>query len=131
MWLKIKGQGRRSEVRGQKSSNQRSRNFGKLLELVFYFLIPLLICALQRRDIELLHLHHSMHDALESGRVPGPLAYLRRYHLPGETVFICEPAALHLFPVARRELYPVIIDLLLRLTVEHERDRFGELELRT
>ena len=37
---------------------------------------------------------------------------------------------MHLFPAASCELFPVIIDLLLRLAVDHERDRFGELEAR-
>src|SRR5205823_8751655 len=47
-----------------------------------------------------------------------------------ETVFIRKPAALHLFSAAGYELFPIIIDLLLRLAVDHERDRCGELELR-
>src|SRR5439155_4378840 len=62
-----------------------------------------------------------MHHPLELDRIPGPLAYLCRLHLPGEAVFIREPTALHLLPAAGCELLPVIIDLLLRLAVHHER----------
>src|SRR5438067_1914348 len=69
-----------------------------------------------------------MHQSLESGFILAPLIPLVRHHLPGETVFIREPAALHLLPAAGCELFPVIIDLLLRLTVDHKRDRFGKLE---
>ena len=72
-----------------------------------------------------------MHHSLEPGRIPGPLLYLRRDHLPGEPVFIREPAALHFFAAVRRQLLPVIIDFLLRLAVDYERNGFGELELRS
>src|SRR5436190_24004663 len=71
-----------------------------------------------------------MHQPLHPGRILGPLVPLVRYHLPGETVFIGEPTALHLLAATGGEFFPVIIDLLLRLAVDHERDRCGELELR-
>src|SRR5436309_10618673 len=71
-----------------------------------------------------------MHQPLHPGRILGPLVPLVRYHLPGETVFIGEPTALHLLAATGSEFFPVIIDLLLRLAVDHERDRCGELELR-
>src|SRR5438552_1260160 len=71
-----------------------------------------------------------MHQPLHPGRILAPLVPLVRHHLPGETVFIGEPTALHLLAAAGYEFFPVIIDLLLRLAVDHERDRRGELELR-
>jgi hypothetical protein len=48
-------------------------------------------------------------------------AHFVGHYLPGETIFIREPAALHLLTAAGRELFPVIIDLLLRLAIDHER----------
>src|SRR5437773_7155406 len=72
-----------------------------------------------------------MHQPLHPSRILGPLVPLVRHHLPGKTVFIREPAALDfLAAAAGYELLPVIIDLLLPLAVDHERDRCGELELR-
>src|SRR5206468_91323 len=43
---------------------------------------------------------------------------------------VLEPAALALFSPAGCELVPVLIDLLLRLTVHHEREGLAELEQR-
>src|SRR5438874_8848882 len=71
-----------------------------------------------------------MHQPLHPGRILGPLVPLVRHYLPGETVFIGEPTALHLLAATGGEFFPIIIDLLLRLAVDHERDRRGELELR-
>src|SRR6266516_5573501 len=71
-----------------------------------------------------------MHQPLHPSRILGPLVPLVRHYLPGKTVFIRKPAALHFLAAAGGEFFPVIIDLLLRLAVDHERDRCGELELR-
>src|SRR5947208_3179381 len=54
---------------------------------------------------------------------------LCRCYLPGESVLVRKPSALHFLPAASGEFLPVIIDLLLRVAVDHERDGFGELEL--
>src|SRR5438046_6531461 len=81
--------------------------------------------------MDLFHRHQCMHQPLHPSPILAPLVPLVRHHLPGETVFIREPAALHFLAAAGYELLPIIIDLLLRLAVDHERDRGGELELRT
>jgi hypothetical protein len=52
-----------------------------------------------------------------------------RHHLPGEAEFILEPAALA-FLAALRQLAPEIIDIVLRLAGDLERDRLVELEMR-
>jgi hypothetical protein len=52
-----------------------------------------------------------------------------RHHLPGEAEFILEPAA-PAFLAAFRQLAPEIIDLVLRLASDLERDRLVELEMR-
>src|SRR5207249_7792221 len=81
-------------------------------------------------EIDLFHRHQRMHQPLHPSRILAPLVPLVRHYLPGKTVFIRKPAAVHFLSATRRELFPVIIDLLLRLAVDHERDRCGELELR-
>src|SRR2546421_8030191 len=80
-----------------------------------------LVCCLQRRKIELLHLHQLVHHPFQSGGILDPFGEkLRWHHLPGKTVLIREPAALHLFPTVGGQLFPVIIDLVLCLAVDHE-----------
>src|SRR6185436_272774 len=49
--------------------------------------------------------------------------------LPGETELVFEPAALALLSTVRGQLRPEVVDLLLCLTVDEERDGFRELEL--
>src|SRR5438874_423847 len=88
------------------------------------------MCSLERCEIDLFHLHQCMHQPLHPSRILAPLVPLVRRYLPGKTVFIRKPAALHFLAAAGYELLPIIIDLLLRLAVDHERDRCGELELR-
>src|SRR5207247_2157378 len=83
-----------------------------------------------RCEIDLFHRHQRMHQPLHPSRILAPLVPLVRHYLPGKTVFIRKPAALHFLAAAGYELLPIIIDLLLRLAVDHERDRRGELELR-
>ena len=73
-----------------------------------------------------------MRDPLQPGRILHPFGEkLCRYDLPEESVLVRDPSALHFLPAASGELLPVIIDLLLRVAVNHERDGFGELELRS
>jgi hypothetical protein len=60
----------------------------------------------------------------------GVLQQLRqcgRYPLPRQSKFILEPAALA-FGAAVRELAPEVIDVLLSVAQDLERDRLGELE---
>ena len=81
--------------------------------------------------MELRHLPHLVRHPLQPGRIFHPFGEeLCRCYLPGETVFVRDPSALHFLPAVSGEFLPVIIDLLLRLAVDHERDGFGELELR-
>ena len=56
---------------------------------------------------------------------------LARHDLPGETILIGQPAALHFLAAAGGELLPEMIDLLLRLAFDDERDRRGKLEFRS
>src|SRR6185503_38303 len=57
------------------------------------------------------------------------LAQLLGNDLPRETELVFEPAALTLLTTARGQLRPKVVDLLLCLAVDEERDRFRELEL--
>src|SRR5437870_2771397 len=73
-----------------------------------------------------------MHHPFQPGRVLHPFGEtLCRYYLPEESVLVREPSAFHFLPAASGEFLPVIIDLLLRVAVDHKRDGFGELELRS
>src|SRR5438067_11529232 len=54
-----------------------------------------------------------------------------RKNLPRETEFVFEPAARPRRSAIGRKFLPEIIDLLLCLAIHVERDRFGELELRS
>src|SRR6266480_4040763 len=72
-----------------------------------------------------------MHHPFQPGRVLHPFGEtLCRYYLPEESVLVREPSAFHFLPAASGEFLTVIIDLLLRVAVDHERDGFGELEIR-
>src|SRR6185369_901120 len=53
-----------------------------------------------------------------------------RNDLPRQAVFIFQPAALYFLP-AFSEPVPKMIDFLLRLAIDDERNRFGKLELRS
>src|SRR5437867_10507815 len=95
---------------------------------------PLILhpCGLfQGGDVNLVHFHHRFHDAI---RLPGigigqHIGEKDRVDLPRETEFVFEPAAPPSQSAVGRKFLPEIIDLILRLAVDRERDRFGELEL--
>src|SRR6185312_8731907 len=90
-----------------------------------------LVRPLHGRHVDLLHAQHRVHcpgrpDRLfipvVRGNVPGD-------DLPGETVPILEPAALlRLRVAALGQLGPVVVDLLLRIAADDERDGFIERE---
>jgi len=87
--------------------------------------------ALQSGDVELVHFQHSPHDPLRFGRVSiaQQLRQDRRHDLPSDTVAVGEPAAA-VGLAARPELLPIMVDLGLRLAIDHERDCRRENELR-
>src|SRR4029079_7086233 len=95
-------------------------------------LLPV-ISFLQRRDVELLHLHHRLERALESRglRVLHHLDHRRRHDLPRQTELVLEPTAL-LRPwiASGTQLLPVVVHFLLVLAVHLQRDRLVELEHR-
>src|SRR5690349_3984171 len=78
------------------------------------------ISLLERREVELLHLHHRREGALEARR----LRFLDHLHplgghdLPGDPVLVLEPAA-RLRPgvAALAELFPVVVHFSLVLAV--------------
>jgi hypothetical protein len=85
----------------------------------------------QRRQVDLAHLQHRLHDAL---RLVGIFVHqhLRqrfRDDLPREAELVLEPTAGSLF-AALGKLAPEVVDLLLRFTVDLERYRLVELEMR-
>src|SRR4029077_8323483 len=76
--------------------------------------------------------HHRFHDAI---RLPGiairqQIVEKDRVDLPRETEFVFEPAALPGRSAVGGKFLPEIIDFILVLAVDRERDCFGELELR-
>src|SRR4029079_17019736 len=92
------------------------------------------IRALQRSDVELLHLQESLHDpsGLVGIRVLDQLGEDGRHDLPRHAELVLEPAALlRVLVAAGAELLPVLVDLRLRVAVHLEGDGFVELEERT
>src|SRR5512146_1748433 len=94
-------------------------------------LLALGVGSPQRADVELLHLHHRLHHASRALGIGilDELEQRRRDDLPGQAEPVLEPPALTFLSAAGRELPPQLVHLLLRLAVDHERDRLGELEV--
>lgn len=92
----------------------------------------LLVGRFETGDIELGHLEHCLHHPVRFHRilVQHQLPEDRRDDLPGETVFVLEPAAL-ILSAALGELLPEIVHLVLHLAVDEERDGLGEGEVRS
>src|SRR5688572_11932235 len=90
------------------------------------------IGLLQFRDIDLAHLQHRVERALRllEVLVGDHLEEDRRGYLPRQSVLVFKPAARAFLPATGEQLLPVVVDLLLVLAVDHERDRLGELEVR-
>src|SRR5262245_46705537 len=86
---------------------------------------------LQLLDIEFFHFQNGLHDSIRPGRIgiAQHLADDRSDDLPREPVLVLQPSTLHLL-TALGELLPHTVQLVLRLAVHHERNRFGELEHR-
>src|SRR5262249_20811389 len=78
-----------------------------------------------------LHFEHGAHDSLRLLMVwiAQHLAQDGWVDLPGQTIFVFEPAA-RPFLSARREFLPELVDFALRLAVYRERDGLVEFELR-
>src|SRR6266850_2485563 len=94
------------------------------------YLLFLLGRLLQLADVDLFHLKHRLHDPL---RFRGVLILKQfdqysRNHLPRQTIFIFQPAALDFLP-ALGKLLPEIVHLFLRGAVYDERYGFGKFEL--
>src|SRR5216684_421295 len=90
-----------------------------------------LLGPLEAFDVDLLHLHHRLHDALRDCGI-GIAQELRqsgRNDLPRQAELVLEPAA-HLLLSAGGELLPQLVDLFLGLAIRDERYRLRELELR-
>src|SRR5262249_29688924 len=87
--------------------------------------------GLQCRQVELAHLQHRLHRAVGALRVGvrEHLFHAGRHHLPGEAEAVPEPTALALLS-AVGELLPEVVDLILGLAFDRERDRLVEAELR-
>jgi len=86
----------------------------------------------QHFDVELLHLHERLRDTLRCGRV-GALQHLDergRHDLPGQSELVLQPAARTFLAAIGSQLAPIVVDLVLRLAHDLERDRLAELELR-
>src|SRR5262245_37408272 len=87
---------------------------------------------LQGRNVDLLHLQHGFHD---TSCLLGILVrqQLRQHvgnDLPGQAELVLQPPARR-FLSALGKFAPEIVDLFLRLTVDLERYRLVELEMRT
>src|SRR5205085_196586 len=91
------------------------------------------VCVLDRLDVDLLHLHHRGHRSFRAfgiGAGDG-LAHYRRDNLPRQTELILQPSALRFLASVRGQTRPKVIDLSLILAIDHERDRFAKLEMRS
>src|SRR5437667_12421402 len=89
-------------------------------------------CGLfQGGNVDLVHFHHRFHDArcFRFIGIGQHIAENDRVDLPGESEFVFEPAAPPGRSAVGGKFLPEIIDLILGLAVDRERDRFGELEL--
>ena len=86
---------------------------------------------LQRGDVELLHLQEGGHDAARFFRVAiqHHVQQRERNDLPRQAEFIFQPAAGAFLPVFAQRI-PIIVDLVLRIAIDLERDRLVELEMR-
>jgi hypothetical protein len=89
-------------------------------------------CGLfQDGNVDLIHFHQRVHDA-RCFRFIGIGQYIAendRVGLPGESEFVFEPAAPPGRSAIGGKFFPEIIDFVLDLAVDRERDRFSELEL--
>src|SRR3954447_6832208 len=83
-------------------------------------------------DLDLLHREHRPHDALRllAIRVAEQLREPLGDDLPRQAEPVLEPAARAFLSTALRQLAPVVVDLLLVLTADLQRDRLAERELR-
>src|SRR5881394_419656 len=86
---------------------------------------------LQAVDVELLHLHHGLHDPVRLFRilVSQELAEHGGNDLPRDAELVLEPAAL-VFGSTGGQLLPQLVHFLLRLAVHEQGYRRRELELR-
>src|SRR3954463_1608403 len=91
----------------------------------------LVVRLLQRREIELLHPHQRLHYVLRFlwVRLRQEVHQAGRHDLPAHAEPVGHPAA-QPFVAAGGELRPEFVDVRLRLTVDDERDRRRELEVR-
>src|SRR5919106_1223499 len=87
--------------------------------------------GVQSVDVEFAHLQHRLHGSLRllGARVREDLVEAGRGDLPGEAVFVLEPATHALLASVGGELLPVVVDLVLVLAVDLERDRLVERKL--
>src|ERR1700745_2423079 len=86
---------------------------------------------LQRAQLQLLHRHDCLHDALRFRCIAGckQLDQLYRHHLPGHAEAILQPATLLSGRVAALgKSIPVVVYLILRAAVHHQGDSGVELE---
>src|SRR2546422_8170032 len=90
-----------------------------------------LLGALQAFNVDPLHLHHRLHDALRYCGIwiAQELRQRGRNDLPRQAELVLEPAA-HLLLSAGGELLPLLVDLFLGLAIHDERYGLRELELR-
>src|SRR5713226_5095792 len=90
-----------------------------------------LLGPLEAFDVDLLHLHHRLHDALRDCGI-GIAQELRqsgRNDLPRQAELVLDPAA-HLLLSAGGELLPQLVELFLGLAIHDERYGLREPELR-
>ena len=82
--------------------------------------LPGFVRFLQRRDVDLVHLHHRGHDALGFRfiRIAEHVAENNRVHLPRETEFVFEPTAWSGRSAVGGKFLPEIIDLVLGFAVD-------------
>src|SRR5262249_22684630 len=82
------------------------------------------------RHVDLAHRVEDPHRGGGSLGVAGDLGPVGRTHLPRQPELVLQPTAHALLATIGGELVPVVVDLLLVLAVDDERDRFVEGELR-
>src|SRR5436190_19263437 len=87
----------------------------------------LVVRVLERFDLDLVHLEHRLHHAVDAFGVPvgQHLIEHARDDLPGHTEAVREPATRIRISTLRQRV-PVMVDLLLRVAVHDERDRSRE-----
>lgn len=131
-FLRDPAQPRERRVRENPHRGARNPHRFDALQAHDFTLLRLIIGPLEGRHVELHHRHHGFHHGLD---LPGVTVADQLHEspwddLPRDPERILDPAALGRRGAGLDELVPILVDFLLVLAVDIEREAFGEGEVR-